>query len=272
MHDVILRYQRGERSTWNQAYEPPSESFLRRFKGKGNILEKGATRKRASEEKTPGLPMRDVWQMSIIAPASKERTGHPTQKPLALLDRIIKASSNPGDVILDPLCGCATACVSAESLGRQWIGIDLSRVAAILVEFRLRDQFGIFAEIHLRTDIPRRTDLGDLPNCRTHKHELFGKQEGHCGGGRMMFPCRNFEIDHVIPRAKGGSDHVDNLQHALRSMQPRQGHRNAGRAHREAEGTWAAGSVGLLRRAHVRRPVKLARLLDLTWDSRRPER
>ena len=67
-------------------------------------------------------------------------------------------------------------------------------------------------KIHHRTDIPRRTDLGDLPNYRTHKHELFGKQEGHCGGCRMMFPFRNFEIDHVIPRAKGGSDHVDNLQ------------------------------------------------------------
>ena len=138
--------------------------------------------------------------------------GYPTQKPLALLDRIIKASSNPGDVVLDPFCGCATACVSAESLGREWIGIDLSPVAATLVESRLRDQFGIFAEIHHRTDIPRRTDLGELPNYRTHKHTLFGKQEGHCGGCRIVFPFRNFEIDHVIPRAKGGSDHVDNLQ------------------------------------------------------------
>ena len=69
-----------------------------------------------------------------------------------------------------------------ESLGRQWIGIDLSPVAATLVESRLRDQFGIFAEIHHRTDIPRRTDLGELPNYRTHKHALFGKQEGHCAG------------------------------------------------------------------------------------------
>ena len=136
----------------------------------------------------------------------------PNPEPVALLDRIIKASSNPGDIILDPFCGCATACVSAESLGRQWIGIDLSPVAATLVESRLRDQFGIFAEIHHRTDIPRRTDLGDLPNYRTHKHTLFGKHEGHCGGCRMAFPFRNFEIDHVIPRAKGGSDHADNLQ------------------------------------------------------------
>ena len=160
-----------------------------------------------------GQRVNDVFDdIRPVSNLGREKVGYPTQKPLALLDRIIKASSNPADVVLDPFCGCATACVSAESLSRQWIGIDLSPVAATLVESRLRDQFGIFAEIHHRTDIPRRTDLGDLPNYRTHKHELFGKQEGHCRGCRMMFPFRNFEIDHVVPRAKGGSDHVENLQ------------------------------------------------------------
>ena len=164
-------------------------------------------------DEAPGKRLQSLWtDVPRVANTSVERTGYPTQKPVALLDRIIKASSNRGDVVLDPFCGCATACVSAESLGRQWIGIDLSPVAATLVESRLHDQFGIFAEIHHRTDIPRRTDQGDLPNYRTHKHALFGKQEGHCGGCRMMFPFRNFEIDHVIPRAKGGSDHVENLQ------------------------------------------------------------
>ena len=69
--------------------------------------------------------------------------------------------------------------MSAESLDHQWIGIDLSPVAATLVESRLHDQFGIFAEIHHRTDVPRRTDLGALPNYRTHKHKLFGKQKGY---------------------------------------------------------------------------------------------
>ena len=67
-------------------------------------------------------------------------------KPLALLDRIIKASSNAGDVVLDPFAGCATACVSAETLGRQWVGIDLSELAATLVKTRLKEAFKLFYE------------------------------------------------------------------------------------------------------------------------------
>ena len=164
-------------------------------------------------DELPGQRVQVLWDdINPINSQSTERTGYPTQKPLALLDRIIKASSNEGDVVLDPFCGCATACVSAEALGRQWIGIDLSPVAATLVESRLREQFGIFAEVHHRTDVPRRTDLGELPNYRTHKHELFGVQEGHCGGCNQVFDFRQFEVDHVIPRAKGGSDHRENLQ------------------------------------------------------------
>ena len=151
----------------------------------------------------PGKRLQNIWtDVPRIPNTSAERTGYPTQKPLALLDRIIKASSNEGDIVLDPFCGCATACVSAESLGRQWIGIDLSPVAATLVESRLRDQFGVFAEVRHRTDVPRRTDLGKLPNYRTHAHTLFGQQEGQCAGCRIAFRFRNFEVDHVIPRAK----------------------------------------------------------------------
>ena len=214
MHDVLLRYAPNDKPTWNQIYEPLADSTLKTWGKKQQVADFSFGHRRPKQRDTdsPGAPMRDVWNVKVLAPISKERVGYPTQKPLALLDRIIKASSNPGDVVLDPFCGCATACVSAESLGREWIGIDLSPVAATLVESRLRDQFGIFAEIHHRTDVPRRTDLGDLPNYRTHKHHLFGVQEAHCGGCRMVFPFRNFDVDHVIPQSKGGSDHRGNLQ------------------------------------------------------------
>ena len=160
-----------------------------------------------------GAAVDTIWDdVQPIQAQAKERIGYPTQKPLALLNRIIKASSNPGDVVLDPFAGCATACVSAETLERQWIGIDLSPLAATLVQTRLRDAFKLFYDINHRTDIPHRTDLGTLPNYRTHKHLLFGKQEGRCGGCRVAFPFRNFTVDHKVPQSKGGSDHFDNLQ------------------------------------------------------------
>ncbi len=99
----------------------------------------------------------------------KERIGYPTQKPLALLERIIQASSNPGDMVLDPFCGCATACVAAEKLGRQWVGIDLSPKAVELVNIRLRDFMGNLFHNRLvtaRIDIPQRTDV-QTPRCLT---------------------------------------------------------------------------------------------------------
>ena len=95
--------------------------------------------------------------------SSKERTGYPTQKPLKLLERIIQASSNEGDVVLDPFCGCATTCVAAEKLNRQWIGIDVSHMAYDLVKLRLKnevkkDLFDPEKDVKYFTDPPKRTD------------------------------------------------------------------------------------------------------------------
>ena len=151
---------------------------------------------------------------------SKEYVSYPTQKPLALLERIIKASSNEGDVVLDPFCGCATALVSAEKLNRQWIGIDLSALAVKLVLSRLQQAAddgallhgGKLPEVHHRTDIPQRTDVDKLPPYKTHRHTLYGKQEGLCAGCLHHFPFRNLTVDHIVPQSKGGTDHLDNLQ------------------------------------------------------------
>jgi site-specific DNA-methyltransferase (adenine-specific) len=87
-----------------------------------------------------GIPVDSIWaDIPPIQSQSEERLGYPTQKPLALLDRIIKASSNPNDIILDAFCGCGTALVAAENLGRQWIGIDISPTACRVMAKRLRD-------------------------------------------------------------------------------------------------------------------------------------
>ena len=161
----------------------------------------------------PGTLIQDiVTDIRPLSHAAKERTGYPTQKPLALLRRIVEASSNPGDVVLDPFCGCATALIAAEELQRQWIGIDISDKAAELVQLRMRDELGMFYGGAHRTDVPKRTDLGALPPYRSHKPTLYGLQEGNCAGCAAHFEARHLEVDHIIARSNGGTDHVGNLQ------------------------------------------------------------
>jgi site-specific DNA-methyltransferase (adenine-specific) len=90
-----------------------------------------------------GVPVQDVWiDLTSIGGSSPERLGYPTQKPRALLERIIAASSNPGDVVLDPFCGCGTAVDAAQKLGRRWIGIDVTHLAIGLIEKRMREGYG----------------------------------------------------------------------------------------------------------------------------------
>ena len=161
-----------------------------------------------------GKPIGTLWTDIEIASAA-ESVGYPTQKPLALLERIIAASSNPGDTVLDPFCGCATACVAAERLGREWVGIDLSAKAVDLVNERLQREMGDlfhYGFVTPRTDIPGRTDIDAPKDYRTHKHVLYGEQMGHCAGCRSHFEFRNLTTDHIIPRKRGGTDHKDNLQ------------------------------------------------------------
>ena len=102
--------------------------------------------------------MRDVWEIPIINAMAKERTDYPTQKPLTLLERIITASSNKGDIVLDPFCGCATTCIAAEKLERKWIGVDVSHKAYELVKERLKKEVTLFQpkEPHYSTTPPKR--------------------------------------------------------------------------------------------------------------------
>jgi len=95
-----------------------------------------------------GSPLQDNWvDIDPLNSGSAEILGYPTQKPVALLERIIQASSNPGDVVLDPFCGCGTTIDAAEKLGRKWIGIDVTQLATSLIKSRLRDTYGDKLEI-----------------------------------------------------------------------------------------------------------------------------
>ena len=118
-HDVILYYSKLDNWVFN-------EQLMREFETDSNW-----------GQRKDGKLLTDWWYIPTLNTMAKERTGYPTQKPLALLERIITASSNKGDMVLDPFCGCATTCVAAEKLGRQWLGVDVSHRAYELVNQRL---------------------------------------------------------------------------------------------------------------------------------------
>lgn len=93
-------------------------------------------------EEQEGIVTGDIWSdLTQLRAQDAERLGYPTQKPLALLERIIQASSNPGDIVLDPFCGCGTAIAAAEKLNRRWIGIDITYLAITLIEGRMKKMF-----------------------------------------------------------------------------------------------------------------------------------
>jgi site-specific DNA-methyltransferase (adenine-specific) len=155
---------------------------------------------------------RDVWEIPIINAMSKERTGYPTQKPLALLQWIILASSKEGDIVLDPFCGCATTCVAAQQLNRKWIGIDIEKHAVNILIERLSDDAGMFKDFINTTIVPQRTDVKREEGSKSIKERLYGKQNGLCNGCGVQFEMRNMEIDHIIPKSKGGGDYYENYQ------------------------------------------------------------
>ncbi len=175
----------------------------------------GVPRQKRHLDESRGTSADTMWvDVNAVQSQSKERTGYPTQKPLALLERIIKASSNPGEVVLDPFCGCATTSIAAERLDRQWIGIDLSPLAVKLVEQRARNELGLMGGIqsNARTDIPLRTDREPPPPLNESKIALYGTQGGNCNGCGTHFMPQHLTVDHIIARSKGGTGHLDNLQ------------------------------------------------------------
>ena len=222
-NDAILFYAMDAGAlTFSTQYRPHKPEYLRRFKPdetgrlrRTDVNPTGGGRRTIYLDETPGDIVESVWiDIPPVNPAAKERVGYPTQKPLALLRRIVAASSNPGDTVLDPFCGCATACIAAEQFGREWIGIDIAPKAAELVQQRMRNELGLFYQGAQRTDIPKRTDLGKLPpyNGAENKRKLYGEQEGHCAGCNTHFEARHLEVDHIIARGKGGTNHIENLQ------------------------------------------------------------
>ncbi len=145
VHDVMLRYVKDPDTTprFNQLYEPLAPSTQKTW---GDRKQKAITnstgrrvRSSKTEEKSRGTPMGDVWEIGIVAPVAKERTGYPTQKPQALLKRWIEACTEPDDLILDPYMGSGTSLAVAHQLGRRAIGIDMGEQAHEVTRARLAD-------------------------------------------------------------------------------------------------------------------------------------
>ena len=214
-HDIVFRYGKTKDVIFNvdEVRVPYSQDSTDRLRYTARAFRSSGTYDNY-QPNPKGKHPEDWWVMQPIMPSSRERLGYPTQKPLALLDRIIKASSIEGDVVLDPFCGCATTCIAAERLDRQWIGIDLSPMAVKLVEQRARDELGLMGGIQsiARTDIPQRTDREPAPPLSESKVVLYGTQAGHCNGCGTHFMLQHLTVDHIIAQSKGGTSHLDNLQ------------------------------------------------------------
>ncbi|MCY4146072.1 MAG: DNA methyltransferase, partial [Chloroflexi bacterium] len=184
--------------------------------------------------------LHDVWHdiPSIGHAGGNERTGYPTQKPLALYRRIIAASSNEGDMVLDPFCGCATTPVAAEQLKRQWVGMDIWDGAEQQVRTRLRKEWLFTPEdsakvmfphiVHIMTEPPTRTDdaqpaapflrvkqAHEPPGPKMSRAEIYVhllEQHGaRCQGCYREFDDpRYLQLDHNVPRSDGGLNHISN--------------------------------------------------------------
>lgn len=275
MHDTILFYSKGDQQVFNVQYVDTSVTRSPMKRGYNtNTYQSDGVRKRqiiiedesayaasvaqgkvnpadydrVVRRKSTGTPMFDVFEVPVINPQSKERQGWPTQKPLALYHRIIEASSNKGDLVLDPFAGCATTCVAAEQLGRHWIGIDLSPKARGITLDRLKKEAGkgTFWEKSVRVltvpelhslpkgkaaalavrQLPERQERS-VPrgfNARDVRpflavREAAGTQRARRGESNMACQGCGFsppfidyvQVDHIIPQAKQGPDDSDNL-------------------------------------------------------------
>ena len=221
-HDSILFYVKSD----SYEHSPIQERI---FYDKQFFTEKVDTEGRYYAD----VYVRDVWDdIKPIINVSKERTGYPTQKPLALYKRMIEASSNPGDIVLDPFAGCGTTCVAAEQLGRQWIGIDIREESGDVIRERLENEvngsMAWDAIVRTPTTAPERTDGGEpvapelavvgrkrnvkqIPVSELRK-QLIVRDGQRCQGcGWEARQPEYLQIDHNRPKSLQGTDDMDNL-------------------------------------------------------------
>jgi site-specific DNA-methyltransferase (adenine-specific) len=179
MHDVLLFYTKspGRDHCFNTlyGYEELAASTKKTFGTKRQVADfsSGHRKPGRKEEESPGPPLSDVWDVGIVAPSGRERLGYPTQKPEALLSRVVLASSREGDVVLDPFCGSGTTLIAAERWKRRWIGVDASYLAIWLVKRRLSAAFGEGAAPRVLRVLGEPSSLAEARALRARDPEQF---------------------------------------------------------------------------------------------------
>lgn len=282
VHDVILRYGRGDSPNFAPVYLESGDAYHARFRlddkdGRGpyrlapldspsprpnltyeykgfsppakgwrvnrELMERLDAEGRLAFPRSPngriarkhylaeqqGPKASDVWtDISPLQASAAERLGYPTQKPLALLERIIQASSNPGDVVLDPFCGCGTTVHAAQQLGRRWIGIDVTHLAIGLMRTRLRDAFGADAAFKVYGEPTTAEDAAALADLDKYQFQYWAlglvgarpassdERKGADGGidGRLYFHDEGTggASKQIILSVKGGKTDVTHVR------------------------------------------------------------
>ena len=249
----------------------------------------GFPRRRAAEPFDPAsrtVVVGDVWaDIDRLNQAAKERLGYPTQKPLALLERIMSASTNPGDVVLDPFCGCGTTVHAAEKMGLQWVGIDVTNYAVKLIQSRLENSFS-----GLKIDVDGRPrDYADAQALAERDKYQFqwwacdvigaqryrDRRKGADGGvdGEIMFLNGPRGVGRIIVSVKGGKTLGVDAVRELRAVIEQQGAEMGvlvSLADPSAPALNAAVSAGIVRTAHGEFPrIQIASMSEL-FAGRRP--
>ena len=259
-NDTLFFYSASDKYTFNQTFRPLSEQTIkseykyvdengRRYSiPRGRKFRQGVV-KRVYLDTHPGVAIGNLWTEKELTLQGRddERTGSPDQKPAALYERIIAASSNEGDLVLDPFCGCATTIIAAQNLNRRWIGIDRRKDARYHIITRLmgidrkeRERLEKYAldqewldkqtlryEMHYQTEPPIRTDQDEqtspelihvYPIETQHQlrhakmHDILTEQFGiKCWGCNFIPPDKRYlHLDHIIPKTDGGTNDIDN--------------------------------------------------------------
>ncbi len=242
LHDTLLFYSKSDERTFNDVRVPYGEASGQRDAHYKQDEEGRWFRWQKRKDQEPykiflsdGVRLGDWWDLPIISASSKERLGYPTQKPVALLERIVAASSNEGDVVLDPFCGCGTAVHAAQKLGRHWIGIDVTHLAISLIEKRMQAAFptAAFTVEGTPKDLASAHDLAARDKYQFQWWAVSmvdavpygGRKKGADGGidGLIYFKPDGKRTDKAIVSVKGGDTVGVTMIRDLHSAMTREG-------------------------------------------------